>query len=377
MGRRITPSSGMLDRPWRSVFAAIFGALLGLAEVNTAGATIGCSRDGGTPTTIDIDNETDTGIVVYWVSTQCEEVPYLDIAPGQIVRQQTFAGHVWRVRPSNKRWILREATATSAPLLVRIGNFTAPRARSDRNRAADFDGYQIHSIYALPSDGTDRGLDLKGVIARAVATADRLFVRQTGGPRLRWDTHEGGLDVSFVRLRRSSAELRNAGVFIRDEIEDELRSRDLIAGRNVYLVFYDGDSGVATCGGAAWPPTLRGQVAALYLQGTPPGAMPCADNQFATNLDSPGYWEFSIIHEILHTLGFVASCAPNHALEGHVSGDPSDIMYAGPLPWRPSTLDAGRNDYYGHRNMSCLDLARSVFIDPLPTDALPPPGWSR
>ena len=85
-----------------------------------------------------------------------------------------------------------------------------------------------------------------------------------------------------------------------------------------------------------------------------------------------------MLHEILHTVGVVATCAPNHILAGHVSDDPRDLMYAGDLPWDPSILDVGRDDYFEHANdfgPSCLDIANSVFIDPTPPNAVLPPGW--
>jgi hypothetical protein len=53
------------------------------------------------------------------------------------------------------------------------------------------------------------------------------------------------------------------------------------------------------------------------------------------------------------------------------------LMYAGNLPWRPSLLDVSNDDYFGHHNKGCLDVARSVFINPAPPDATPPPGWKR
>jgi hypothetical protein len=50
-------------------------------------------------------------------------------------------------------------------------------------------------------------------------------------------------------------------------------------------------------------------------------------------------------------------------------------MYAGPLPWRPSVLDVGHDDYYRTGRTDIPDLSRSVFLDPLPADPTPPPGW--
>src|SRR4030095_11138797 len=37
-------------------------------------------------------------------------------------------------------------------------------------------------------------------------------------------------------------------------------------------------------------------------------------------------------------------------------------MYAGPLPWQPSLLDVGRDDYFGHSHVGCLNVATSPFL---------------
>jgi hypothetical protein len=167
------------------------------------------------------------------------------------------------------------------------------------------------------------------------------------------------------------------GLFLRDQLEAELLAAGFDDPRKLYLVVYDGGAGVSACGGGAFPPTLYGTVAAIYLRGTPPGAPPCDSIAFTKSVESPGYREFSLIHEIMHTLGFVASCAPNYdaASPGHVIDDPTDLMYAGPLLWQPSVLDVNRDDYFGHRNEGCLDLANSAFLNGPSVRADPPPGW--
>jgi len=68
------------------------------------------------------------------------------------------------------------------------------------------------------------------------------------------------------------------------------------------------------------------------------------------------------LHEVLHTMGYVAACAPHHTLRGHVSDDPADLMYAGRLPWKPRALDVNRDDYFGHRGNSCPDLAHDPLL---------------
>lgn len=235
-----------------------------------------------------------------------------------------------------------------------------PRAEVDRPDEAL--GPSLHVIYAVPRDGQDRGLDTSGALASSVAAFETWLAGETGGSNLRLDTFSGELDVTFVRLQRSDAELAARGAFVRDEIEAELTRRRLIVSAKVYAVYYDGSSSWS-CGGGAWPPRLPGRVAAMYLKGEPPGAPPCATNSLAGPGAPPGYFEFAMLHEILHTLGFAAACAPHHTLAGHVSDSPNDLMWAGDAAWQlPSRLDIGGEDYYGHGRSDCPDLARSEYL---------------
>ena len=142
----------------------------------------------------------------------------------------------------------------------------------------------------------------------------------------------------------------------------------------IYAVFWDGGSNFA-CGGGAWPPTLVGNVAAMYLRGTPPGAPPCDTNILGASATTPGYLEFAMLHEVMHTLGLVATCAPHEHGSGHVSDSNTDLMWQGPQPWMPDTLDIGHDDYFQAGNPNCLDLSNSAFLSPLPASPNPPPGW--
>ena len=246
------------------------------------------------------------------------------------------------------------------------------RQRHATDRPDELSGYQAKVLYVLPSDGQDQQLDTNGVIDRSVAAFQAWFERQ-GGRRVRIDTFQGLLDITFVRLNRTDASIKATGAFVRDELERELRALGLDDPHKIYAIYYGGGSTFA-CGGGAWPPTLIGDTAALYLLGTPPGAQPCSLNEFAQSADTPGYWEFGMLHELLHTVGVVATCAPTHTLSGHVSDDPRDLMWAGNQPWVPSLLDVNRNDYFRSRPGRCLDLQDSVFMTPMQLDAERPPG---
>ena len=94
-----------------------------------------------------------------------------------------------------------------------------------------------------------------------------------------------------------------------------------------------------------------------------------------------------MIHEILHTLGFVPANAPRQTLTGHVP-EPNDLMYAGSAPWAlPNlVLDVGHNDYYGEnvpagvpnlRDSPFLLSATGATLErpPVAAESLRAPEW--
>ena len=241
-------------------------------------------------------------------------------------------------------------------------------------------------------------LDVDGHICASFQAAQHWLAGQTGGARLRLDSSGGQLDIGFVRLAASDASLRGSGgdtletgfAFVRDRLERELAALGLLAPHKLYAIYYGGSSALG-CGGGAWPPDLPGHVAALYLAGEPAGARTCASNPLGASPLVPGYLDYAMLHEILHTLGLVPAGAPNEHARGHVFDTAAgaieaarDLMYAARTaddpPWATGSpqglqLDLGRNDYFGHGRAQ-PDLARSSFLDPLPPGGGErPPRW--
>jgi hypothetical protein len=244
----------------------------------------------------------------------------------------------------------------------------ASTSRALADRADESTGSQVHVVYMVPSDGADRGLDTTGVLANSVGSFQTWLAGQTGGRRLRLDTYDGGkLDITFHRSARSDAVLRSYGLFIRDTIEKDLIAAGVTSVTKIEAVYYDGSAN-GTCGGGAWPPQLNGRVAALYLRGTfTNGAPPCSANPFALSPTAPpGYVDFAMLHEILHTMGIVSPSAPNHTLSGHVDTDPTDLMYAGSQPWQPGVLDLNRRNYFNLVGLPAgiYNLATSPYLVP-------------
>jgi hypothetical protein len=227
----------------------------------------------------------------------------------------------------------------------------------------------VHFLYVLPRDGVDRELDTNSAIPRSVASWQAWLRRETRGRPLAVDTFQGEPDVTFFRLAANDAVVAERGPFVREHLEEELFAAGFGSPTKIYAVYYDGTS-TWSCGGGDPDPTFRGSFAALYLRGLPPGAPPCASNPLGVT--PPGYFEFAMLHEIMHNLGFVPSCAP-HAVRdfpaGHVSDSPFDLMWAGNAPWRTDVpdqmrLDVGRDDYYLHGRPGCSDFANNPYLGP-------------
>jgi hypothetical protein len=233
-----------------------------------------------------------------------------------------------------------------------------PRATADRRD--DVTGPQVHALYVLPSDGADRRLDANGTIAASFANWQAWVREQTFNNGIRLDTSGGELDVTFVRLSRTDAQLAARGLNLRDALEDELRAKGIVRAGKLYAAYYDGSS-TAACGGGAWPPRLPGAVAALYLRATyGPGTTCYEPERSRSGLQ---IMDFAMLHELMHTMGYVPSCAPNHTRDGHVSDSPRDLMYAGNEPWRPAVLDVGSDDYFHAHILGCSEFAVSRYLD--------------
>jgi hypothetical protein len=267
--------------------------------------------------------------------------------------------------------------ATGLALASTAAIATAALPRSTTDRPDELFGVQVHVIYALPSDLDDRALDTDGTLPSSVSNFQTWLRGQTGGHGLRLDTYQGEPDISFHRFSETDAELAAYGLNLRDAIEARLRSAGFDAPGKLYSVYYDGSGPHDHCGGGAWPPALPGTVSAVYMRATYGGGFTCYDPALSRN--GLQIMDFAILHETFHTLGLVPTCAPHHTQAGHVSDDPTDIMWAGVGSWNPSVLDFGRDDYFNAPVAGCLDLAESAYLEgavpppPPPPPAGPPP----
>jgi hypothetical protein len=228
--------------------------------------------------------------------------------------------------------------------------------RSTFDRPAEVTGRQIHVIYMLPADGVDRGYDTTGVLAHSVALFQNWFAERTG-TRLREDTYEQRLDVSFFRSSRSDATIASYGTQVLSRIYGELRLAGFDRAETKYLIYYGGTNQI-TCGNAM----QDGPAAAVYLLGRV-GGKTCGDGASLRVRLVPDYWEFAMLHEVIHTLGMVDGGAPhhNHDSPWHVQ-DGADLMHGGGGLWAPTLIDRDNDDYYG---LAVPAGVRNLMDDPI------------
>ncbi len=241
------------------------------------------------------------------------------------------------------------------------GTFTtAPLASTGGDRPDDFGGPQVHVVYAMPSDGIDRRRDVDGSIAASVAMFQRWLAGQTGGRSIRMDTYGGALDITHLTLPATAAELAAHGDGQLAELQELISRGRLPRPDKRYLMYYEGPRAGA-CGEASGTPDSA-VLAALYLSGEDSG-FDCASKTLAPTDGRPDFWEFAALHEIMHSIGFVASCATHHWPESpaHVRDSREDLMWGGDS-WTPTSLDVGRDDYYRHANAGCRDLEASPYF---------------
>ena len=274
--------------------------------------------------------------------------------------------------------------------------FRCPLTRRSVDRPDESALLQVRLMYVIPSDAVDESLDTNGRICESARAFTGWLGSQLGGKTLRLDVKDGELDIGFVRLNKTTAQMRGSGnlsdvntgiAYVRERIERELVAGSQVKPDKLYAVFYGADSEYA-CGGAAYPPALIGSVIAMYLKSTV-GGVRCESRPWGQGNGTLGYFDWAMMHDLMHGLGIVPAGAPNQHTFGHVfdvsAANPNtDLMYT-PRPGQsdPSwgidadgglVLDIHHDDYFAH-DAGFVELGHSAFLEPLPAGARRPPGW--
>ncbi len=271
-----------------------------------------------------------------------------------------------------------------------VGQNDSVAGRQTTDRPDDSTAPQVKAYYVLAADSVDDRYDVGGQISKQITSAnDWLFAN--GGKRLRWDTFKGEIDVQFVRLKQTEAELwldpENPTKKCRfkqcpslETIVLAMQAQGFSNRSKITAVFYGGQRSFSShkdvpwCAWGGWG--KAGHVA-MYLvsdMNLMNGTVGCSDmNDFAKTPNTQNTVGIVMIHEIFHALGVVSfSGPPNGDGNGHIKNDTSDLMGGSQGTVR---LDPGNDDYWRH-GKSWADGYRSAFMEPAEPNAEFPWNWT-
>ena len=210
-------------------------------------------------------------------------------------------------------------------------------------------------MYAIPA-GVEPVAGRVQLIADAIAEVQAWFRDQTGGRHLRFARDGDGILIVVVNLSDAGADTDD----VMAEIYEQLGKRGPLA------VFGEGEFDAASV-----PYESGGHSCAHGGRDAVMISMPrCVDQYSSTRLTG------LVAHELVHMLGAVPRCAPNHDGSHHLityssseeeraaAGDGTDIMdsWVGIVPLSQAVLDKGRDDYFMHGRDDCWDIAANPLL---------------
>jgi hypothetical protein len=258
-------------------------------------------------------------------------------------------------------------------------------SESSTDRVPDpISAFEIHVVYAVPSDAPDRFGERIDAIATDAASMDAWWRGQDSTRAPRFDLAAfAGCTTTFGQLDVSSVRLPNDGASYAPD-QYRLLRRDLAAAGfadpdKKYLVYYDGPPVTTREGGIVCGQSETGQsdggpraYSMVYLGGF------CS-----TGIGAGGVATVTAAHELIHGLNALVSPGPPHACPGdlsHPCDSPTDILYpqqGSDVALDRLVLDAGRDDYYGHSS-GWWDVRDSPFLARLDSpDRTPPTAPGR
>jgi hypothetical protein len=72
-----------------------------------------CSQGATVTATVTFHNQTNRSVDLFWADYQCKELDYGTIGPGASRLQQTYVGHVWRLRDTETGALYKEYIPSS------------------------------------------------------------------------------------------------------------------------------------------------------------------------------------------------------------------------------------------------------------------------
>lgn len=252
------------------------------------------------------------------------------------------------------------------------------RARTYAEQTDDQQGLQFQLIYGTVPGGQDLGRDTNGEIVYSAFDLQNYFAGQLSGEFPRIATHNWMPDVLFLQLPQNQAFYTTCGARMEQCVE---------AGVNLTLLGYNLPANQRPayqpnkinhvyaemtnplgCGDGRAPNTM-GNTSVLFLDGTPPGSLPCNSQPMVNAITTiPDYPDTASSHEFGHDLEASQPGDPYYCGVGHTLY-PTGLGYGAvgcdgtvPWAWKTGVTVAQSGSNYQQRLMA------SAAMQPLPSD---------
>ena len=258
--------------------------------------------------------------------------------------------------------------------------------RSFRDKLDLYEGNQFHPIYLLPCERDDREYDINNKIKSSLLAINYWLKEQTISQEIKFDRNiDGDIDITFLRVNKTMdwfGDLHNKDktkniTEVSNKIEKLINDNSNLFNNfssKKFIIFFEGwekrkyiDYDI--CGKSRFD----GNIAIYYtysrfkkyigddlILSNNERIFSCThkDHLNDNNDKTFGDAEATILHEMIHSLGYPASCAKNNK-SFHISDNKNDIMHknSGKI-----YLDYNNDDYYNHQQKNCPDLKNSKFL---------------
>ena len=241
------------------------------------------------------------------------------------------------------------------------------RSFKDKN---DREKYSIHLIYLVPCDIVSRDFDINGTIFSLINNINEWFYKKSNKQKIIFDYDSNLPDITFIRVNKTISWFNEYTSEQNNKKDTASRIEKIIlSNKNIFynfvnkkfIIFFEGwekrkSLFNTTCGRARF----GGKVSVFYTNNKYLKTGTCVE--ITVNVeDNLGNEEQTILHELIHLLGFPGECALNKDSQDsfHVNDSSGDIMnkFSG-----GKYLDYNNNDYYNHNNTNCDDLMNSNYL---------------
>ncbi len=258
--------------------------------------------------------------------------------------------------------------------------------RSFKDKLDLYAGNQFHPIYLLPCERDDREYDINNKIESSLVAINYWLKEQTLNQKIKFDRNiDGEIDITFLRVNKTMdwfGDLHNKDktkniTEVSNKIEKLINDNSNLFNNfssKKFIIFFEGwekrkyiDYDI--CGKSRFD----GNIAIYYtysrfkkyigddlILSNNERIFSCTNKDHLNDINDKtfGDAEATILHEMIHSLGYPASCAKNNK-SFHISDNKNDIMHknSGKI-----YLDYKNDDYYNHKQKNCPDLKNSKFL---------------